>query len=362
MKRALFAVTEGGIRLGLRIKEKLQFDAIYSMEKYCTKYPVTPFYGSLKETMKDAFAAYDEIVMIMSCGIAVRSIAPYLESKLKDPAVVVCDETGKFAVSLLSGHLGGANRLAGAVAEAVRGVAVITTASDRMGLEAVDMLAERINASIDSFEAAKVVTAVLVNGGRVGLLAEAGYGSIESSGTTPVKPEELGKVQLDALIYIGFGRELPVPAGAMPIVRLVPNRLVLGIGCRKNTDGQKILAAVNEFFDTNNLPVSAVCKVATIDIKQNEAGIIELAKELKAELVIVASGRIAEIEHLFEKSDFVKNAVGVGSVCEPAAYIASSQGECLIGKTKFNGITLCIYADSPEASRCEQQNGGQCEG
>ena len=117
--------------------------------------------------LREKIVEYSKLVFICACGIAVRTIAPFVKNKKEDFAVVVCDEDGKFAISLLSGHLGGANELAENVAEILGGQAVITTATDVNGITAIDNYAKENNLEIDSMKMAKEVSAQLLNGEKV---------------------------------------------------------------------------------------------------------------------------------------------------------------------------------------------------
>lgn len=342
MIRAIIAVSSGGLATALKIARELPGD-IFAPEKYCRE-PARPLPCRLKEFMGDIFQNYREIILVMSCGIAVRSIASYLESKVKDPAVVVLDETGHHVISLLSGHLGGANELAAKVADVTGGTAVITTASDNLGLEAVDMLAKKHGLVIEDMEAVKKVTSVLINGGKAAVIKDGWQGPVDDRIVT-VTWEELEQVCPDALIYIGNRRipkklHLEIPAASLRIPKLV-----LGVGCRRGTNPEDLFRAVEELFQYHGLALKGIKAVATIDVKKDEKAIICLAERLGVPLKIVERQDILPIESRFVCSDFVKKSIGVGCACEPAAYLVSGAGTCLIPKTSGLGITLSVFEE-----------------
>lgn len=339
--RAILSVTTGGLKLARKIQESLGGD-LYTLAKYCQDDHAQEIKGSLKSFMEQIFENYREIVMVMSCGIAVRSIAPYLKSKVTDPAVVVLDEKGNFVISLLSGHLGGANELAQSIALITKGQAVITTASDNLGLESVDMIAKRYQLHMDDLEQVKKVTALLVNGKKVVLVNDS-FLDIQVASLNRVKFSEVKEENPDGIIYIGNKDDLNLSCLSIPVAKLCPRSLVLGIGCKKNTAEEKIYAAVEAFFRQHNILLTALKGIATVDLKKDEPGIIALAEKLSLPLDIVERSRIAPIENRFPCSDFVKRTIGVGCVSEPVAYLVSKEGRLVAPKTAYDGITLSLY-------------------
>ncbi|QUH27106.1 cobalt-precorrin 5A hydrolase [Serpentinicella alkaliphila] len=334
MKRAILSITEDGLRLGLKIQEASS-GHLYTLEKYINSGTpnIYPIKGNLKDFMAYVFVEYKEIVMIMSSGIAVRSIAPWLNSKLTDPAVVVCDDSGKYAISLVSGHIGGANKVAEEIGEIIGGQAIITTASDNRNIESVDMLAKRLSLHIDNYENAKLVTACMVNGKSVGYIDE--YGILNNG-----KKSDCSN---SAIIYIGNKAKPTIEVKNKTIVKLTKKCLVIGVGCRKGTEPEKLIAAVESIFNENNLSPVAIKGIATIDLKGKEPAIIQLSNYYNVNLNIISREDIKKVEDRFENSTFVKETIGVGSVCEPAAYISSNYGKRIVPKVKAGGITVSVY-------------------
>lgn len=344
MNKAVIAITQGGIHLASRIKEQVDCN-LYVLKKYCNEEEQIPIDTSLTEFMTTIFKNYREIIMIMSCGIAVRSIAPHLRSKLEDPAVIVVDEKGEYVISLLSGHVGGANQLAEQIAQITAGTPIITTASDRLGIEAVDMLAKRLNFFIEDYQSAKEVTACLVNQKKVGCITELSLSSLLPSNLILTDFKSVKEKALDAVIYIG-NREGLIQNIEIPVVKLRPKNLVLGIGCKKGVEGQKMIAAVQDVLKRNNLSLHSIKAAATIDLKANEQAILELVEVLSVPLTVIDRKEIIEIEDRFNCSPFVKQNVGVGAVSEPSAYLASKCGKCVVSKKTYEGITISVYEES----------------
>ena len=174
MKTAVYCVSKNALKLAEKIKTDKRYDTDLYISKRIAEYTEKQDYviiqGTLKETVKETFNIYDLHVFITAAGIAVRVIDGLPDSKAKDPAVLVADEQGKFIISLLSGHLGGANEECRYLAEMLGSIPVITTASDAGGKIAVDTLSQKLNAGLSDLEGAKKVTALIVNGEKVKLI------------------------------------------------------------------------------------------------------------------------------------------------------------------------------------------------
>src|SRR3990167_2187354 len=159
MMLAIFALTKNGIVLGRRLSQKMGADLFANPKDF-------------KKSVKYAFEKYDGLIFIMATGIVVRTIAPLLKNKAEDPAVVVLDEKGKYVISLLSGHLGGANDLAKRIARLIGAKPVITTATDVNNLPCIEDIAERFNLAIEDFKKSKIVNSAIVNGRPVAFVDE----------------------------------------------------------------------------------------------------------------------------------------------------------------------------------------------
>lgn len=255
----------------------------------------------------DAFASYRGLVFISACGIAVRAVAPHLEGKGSDPAVVVLDERGKHVISLLSGHIGGANVLAKSIARITRGQAIITTATDVAGVTAIDEWAAARDCAIENPSAVKNISAAALEGAAIGVAVT----------------EEL--------------RAAPWPV----TLWLRPRSLVLGAGCKKNTPFEKLLGAFNVFAEESGVSRLSVSAVASIDLKKEETGLIKLAESFGVPFVTFSAEQLKGVPGHFSASGRVEATTGVDNVCERAAVLRSG-GFLLRGKTVYEGITFAL--------------------
>lgn len=320
MKIACLSFTSNGEDIAKNLKEKLEYDVdIYKKSELKV---------NLHENVEKIFKSYDGIVFISSTGIAVRLIAPFIKDKTKDPAVVVVDDLGRFSISLLSGHIGGANFLAEEISAAIGATPVVTTASDGRGIEAVDMFAKRNGLLIESMEDAKNITAMMVEGRKIGFISEIDLG-INYKNIVDKNPE--------GCIIVTSKKDFPCE---IPCCILRPRILNLGVGCRRGKTKGEILELVYKVFDENNLSVKSIKSIGSIDIKADEVGIIETAKELGCEFKTFSREVIEAVEDKFEGSSFVKSRVGVKSVAEPCAYLLG--GKIIIKKTAGNGVTTAV--------------------
>ena len=344
MKTAMVAVTLNGIKLAEHIKSRIDNDCqIFTLEKYCSdNISYEPLKNGLKEAMKNVLSFYENIIMIMACGIAVRAIGPHLESKLKDPAVIVLDEMGRNVISLVSGHIGGANDLAVKIAKIIGGNPIITTASDNQGVISVDMLARKFDLALTDYEKAKRITSDIVNGRRVGLISDIKIKSDIGNGVTITTWEMAGDSEFVSLIYIGNKN---IEEKELPLVKLITKNIVLGIGCRRDTKEADIIDFIKRTFEEYKLSIEAIHLVCTIALKREEKGIISLCQYLDVPLKIIDDESIKVIEDDFECSYFVRKTVGFGCVCEPCGFLGSKSGRQLIPKKSYKGITLSVYEE-----------------
>ena len=306
MKRvSIAAFSTKGAALARRIAAALSAE-VFSPAKFAGE-GVILIPSTLEEWTAEQFAKADAIIFVSACGIAVRSIAPFIKSKTTDPAVVVLDEMGHNVISLLSGHIGGANELTKKIAQITGGNAVVTTATDVHGLVAVDEWAQKNNCAIENIKAAKIVSAAILEGQKIGVAVT----------------DEL--------------RPTPWPV----TLWLRPRDLVLGVGCKKNIEARLLKAAFYDFMKRCGLSYMSVATVASIDIKKNEKAIIALAEELRAPFITYSAAELAKAEGTFTASRRVLEVTGVDNVCERAA-VSGAKGTLLFGKTIYKGITLAI--------------------
>ncbi len=325
MRTTLFAYSKKGVETAKKAAVCIDGEAeLFTVERLAgdgakpIPKPSGKFYG-------EKFAASDALIFVSSCGIAVRSIAPFIKSKITDPAVVVIDETGRFVISLLSGHIGGANAAAKRIADALGATPVITTATDINGRFSVDAWAKTHGLAISDMIAAKAVSAAILEAdipvkSDFSIIGELPSGLICEDGETGV--------------YITYKTDKPFKT----TLRLIPKCVVLGIGCRRGTPKEAIAEAVHHALVENGIDPRAVKCAASIDLKKNEAGLIEYFRKNGLPLSFHTAEELKTVPGEFTASDFVKEITGVDCVCERAALINADK--LIIKKTALAGVTV----------------------
>ena len=360
MKLAYFYVTEQGKHLSERIRAVLGGDC-YGKE-------------NLKEQIAMAMKHYDGIVFVMATGIVVRMIAPYVVHKAKDPAIVVLDQKGNYVISLLSGHLGGANELAKTVAQITNGQAVITTATDVEQVLAFDVFAKEHEMKIENIEQLKYISGALLQKKVVEVVCESEEirerlkEAIEHMGAEHTKKEEKNESYICFVekirgsygvvispyrkkdwIEIQTGEEEPsIEAAERHILYLRPKVVAVGIGCKKDRDRIGVKEALEQLLEEQNLSRLSLKAITTIPRKAKEEAVEFLVTEYEIPLVIKTEEMIQQLdlEQLgIAQSAFVNQTVGVASVSTACAYLTSNQGKILVDKRKFTGFTLSLGID-----------------
>lgn len=373
MKIAIISVTT----LGNNIINKL----CLGLKKEFGSLKVTVFNSkdkdfNFKGSCKTAFESSDAVIFISSTGIAVRGIAPHVVNKKSDPAVVVIDSCGKYAISLLSGHLGGANRLTIIISKILSCEAVITTATDNLEVMAPDMIAMNNSLYIEDMGVAKTIAALLVEGKKVGFIDEEeliscpkkyieikpkqfnvrdfskGY-SASNSGLELLEQDSKGAEEykstseaeleeLSGIVVVTSKESLEIHErfSHLPLLRLIRRNIVLGIGCKKDFPQGEMELVVKTSLKDKNIHEKAVGTIATVSIKKEEPAILNLSESLGVEISTFTPEEIKPIEHKYKTSDFVRKTIGVGAVCEPV--IELCKGRVVHEKESFNGMTLAI--------------------
>lgn len=327
MTGAVFAFTESGKATARRVMAQLAGSIdLYAPARLAGE-DFEAYDGSLPGFVSGLFDR-DALIFVGAAGIALRAVAPHVASKKSDPAVICLDEAARFVIPLLSGHIGGANALARRLAAALDATPVITTATDVNGRFSVDTWATEHGMAITSMALAKRVSAeILVR--DIPLWSDA------------IRPDRLA----DGLVWSDDG-ELGVCASIHDIkpfkdtLLLVPRVLHIGIGCRRGTPAEAIETAIQKVLTENNLRPEAVAGAASIDVKSDEAGLIECCRSRGWPVKFYAAAQLNAVQGSFSKSEFVKNTVGVDNVCERAAVF--SGGEIIVKKTALNGVTVAV--------------------
>ncbi len=317
MKIAILAITTGGQALATRLADKLTDATVLDTgEKFST-------------ALATAWPRHDAFICIMASGIVVRALAPLLADKKTDPCVVVMDEQGSFAISLLSGHLGGGNELARQIAAMSGGQAVITTASDVLGRTALDIWARDHGLQVADKGLFTAAMASLVNKGSLQV-----YTEIELP-SWPVDFIMTGDANQADLI-ISPRSEV---SGHQP--HLHPRNLVAGMGCNRGTRAPAFAKALTELCERENLALAAFRNLASIDLKNDEKGLLEFARQNRYPIVFYSKEQLNRIPGLTPSAAVLK-ATGAQGVAEPAALLSSGGGQLIIGKQKWQDVTIAV--------------------
>ena len=317
MRARILSFTDRGEALGDRLAEKLG-----ATMSRCNR-PL-----SLDQWTREGFAEDQALIYVGAAGIAVRAIAPYLQGKDRDPAVVVVDEGGRYAVPVLSGHLGGANDLARKISSLIGAEAVITTATDGRGVFAVDAWARCQGAWVSEPKKIKKLSAAVLAGETLRVKS-----AWEIQGTPPpgVRVVTEGPADLFLTLRQTGGEGLA----------LVPRILTLGVGCKKGTTAEALETAFFSLCKEQGLYPEAVEAVATIDRKAEEGGLLSLCQRRGLPLLTFSPEELRGTEGEFSASAFVEETVGVDNVCERSA-VRGSGGTLLVPKQAGDGITMAV--------------------
>lgn len=293
--------------------------------------------GLVKET-RAAFRSAGALIFICAAGIAVRAIAPFVRSKDSDPAVVVIDERGAFAISLLSGHLGGANALAHEAASITGALPVVTTATDLWSRPCIEDVAKAFSLRIDDKRGIKSVNSALLDGSEV-VIADT-----DARRRAAIRGAFGGAFR--------YARSVPRGAGAVAVVTsgldappgalvLRPAEIMAGIGCKRGVAKKEIKAALEAAFMKAGLSVKSLAGIATIELKLDEPGLKALARELGVGLQGFEADRLDRVKGV-ARSGFVKGVTGSGSVAEAAALAATGAKRLLLRKEKIGWVTIAL--------------------
>lgn len=343
MNTAYFYLTDEGEKLAHKLAAAHPGD-IYNKENF-------------KENLRAGFSKYDSLVCIMATGIVVRILAPLIVHKTSDPAVVVLDQKGKHAISLLSGHLGGANDLAREMAAISGGEAVITTATDVAGELSFDTFAKKYDMAIENIDQLKHISGALLAGKKVNVFTDKNVEKLypelaeeqkrEMIDISPLS-DNIDNVESDipaVVIDEGFSLSKPTTSPLAPILYLRPRTICAGIGCKRNMEQKPIEEALLQTLKEEGIhPLSLKC-IATIPLKSDEPGIIGTAANLNVPLEIIPTEEIEklDINQLgIATSEFVASQTGVLSVSTSCSYLASGKGTILRDKAKYRGITIAL--------------------
>lgn len=296
MRSRIISFTANGERLGIQVAELLKqmgWDAeVFVKSKYIESGKAHLVTEPLHQWIEPLWKETDAFVFVGAAGIAVRAVSPFVKSKKTDPAVLCMDEKGKFCIPLLSGHLGGANELAEKLSTFTGALPVITTATDLNQCFAVDLFAKKQGLEIRNMKAAKEISAALLSGKKM---------------------------------------------------------ITAGIGCRKDASAKEVKAALVEVCRQNHIPVGCVKQLASIDLKKDEAGIIETARELGIVFHTFSAEELSKVPGEYTASLFVQSVTGVENVCERSAVLGSGYGILIQKKTAVGPVTVALALKEEDA-------------
>lgn len=279
--------------------------------------------------LEKTFNKYDLHIFVAATGAVVRIIEGKFKSKDTDPAVITIDDHANFVISLLSGHLGGANEECKKIANGIGAIPVITTASDVGGKIAVDTLSQKIKAKLNDLDGAKRVTSLIVNGENVSLHLPKNIVNHDENSAGAIIVSNRKNIEIS---------------------KIIPQNIFIGIGCKRGVSKEHIIEKLKYAMDKQNLELSAIKMAASAWIKSDEAGLLEAMKELDIPIKFFEKEEILKLEDLIEeKSEYVKKTIGVYGVSEPCAFLASSGKGAFLGKKiKLDGMTLSIFEEEIE--------------
>ena len=382
----IISFTDKGQRLAEKIADILEGQAV----RCGAEHP-------LSEWTRNSFSKGNALIYVGAAGIAVRAIAPFVRDKAVDPAVIVVDETGKFVIPILSGHLGGANVLASRIADEIGAEAVITTATDRNNVFSVDDWARAQRMRVENVPLIKKISACILSGGTIRVESKfsiagdvpehVSYVKLPRTGRTTGQPaekisadhekispdreeikcispdredispdrklisrdcEEINPGGENALpnVFISVRTDICSPARTL---HLIPRVVYAGIGCRRGTTSDQIANAVYAALGRLDIHPSALAGVSTIDLKKDEKGLLEFCREQEIPLMTFPAEELAAVQGDFSSSEFVSEVTGVGCVCERSAVLASG-GVLILRKMVRDGVTCALAFREPELS------------
>lgn len=350
---AIWALTREGARLGRRMQRLLTGSHLFLGGRAGDTVEKEIQFDRLGDALQVHFQRYSGHVFIMATGIVVRSLAPLLQHKTKDPAVVVVDECGQHAISLLSGHLGGANALARRIGDGIGARPVITTATDLQKVPAIDLIAQDRGLVIETPGSIRHVSMALLEGRSISLHDP--YGYLDSA----LPGERLRGHRIVSGPDDGGGRLSDGPGVWVDDIRvdlppeiliLRPATLFVGVGCNRGTSAAEIRALLDRVLDHHQLAANSIAGLASIDLKADEEGLLELAAALDRPLTFFTRDQLATVTDIPSPSTIVEKHVGVRSVCEAAAILASKKGQLIAPKQTTPNATIAIARQSSTSS------------
>lgn len=336
---AIVAITKKGIEIAKRINNALSESEIYVPEKFRDSDPsIIYFSDSVMNRIGPLFQGYTSLICIFSLGAVIRLIAPHLKDKKNDPAVIVIDDTAKFVISTLSGHLGGANELTLKVSGILNSVPVITTAADVNKTIAIDLLGKKYDWIIDNFENVTKVSAMMVNEEKIGVYQDAGEKNWWNMDQLPKNVETVPLIT--GLLSDEYKGSIIITDKLVSNKSLTdksviyrPKSLYVGIGLHWNTSKETIQQSIIKVLEENKLSIKSIKAITSLDKGKHVVGLDEFCLENNLPLLLFSKTELNEIE-VPNPSDLVGKYEGTSSVSE-ASSLAGSKGILIVPKQKF---------------------------
>ena len=333
MKIAIISVSKKGQELAFDLKDKLDLDS--------TIIKCDLYHKNVKKYFPILFYEYDAIIAIMALGILIRSVAPLVESKVTDPAVINIDDNGQFVISALSGHLGGANELACKVAGLIDATPVITTSTDVNKKLGIDVLAKDLYLSIDNTKEILHFNKAILEGREISL-------TVNPDMNFDYLFDYLNNVTLEINVSIEYSPKVDTDEIHVSFdeheLTLKERKIVVGIGCRRGKECRFIYDGIKKSLNDLKISHSRVNLLASAEIKKDEKGILELSEKLNIPVEFVEIDKLKLFESSdVSKSEFVYSKFGIYGVCEPSALImAGFDSELIYKKTSYEGVTIAV--------------------
>jgi cobalt-precorrin 5A hydrolase len=356
---AIVAITKHGVELARKLDQSFQNADLYYMSKFEkgdeTDRGIQMFEGSVRLLLPSLFQSYKGIILIISLGAVVRMIAPILKDKKTDPGVVVIDDKGEHVISVLSGHLGGANELTKEVAEMLGARPVITTASDVQKTIPVDLFGKRFGWVWDSAVKLTPVSASVVNEEHVAIIQESGEKDWwdydrplpENIKCYPSINSALQERPQAALVITHRNLTDEEQEILRNGVLYRPKVIVLGIGCNRSTASVEIESVIKETLGELNLSIKSVKAICTIDLKKDEEGLLEVVNKYGFEFHHYTPEELNTVS-MEQPSETVYKFTGAYGVSEPAARLYANVEKLALVKKKSGNVTISVAVISDE--------------
>ena len=342
---AVLAITKNGVEMGLSLKKLFPDWQIFAPSKFSDNNEMINWYDdSTSIKIVDLFQSNDGLICLFSLGAVIRLIAPYIKDKKTDPAVIVIDDKAQFVISVLSGHLGGANELSNEISEKIGATPVITTAADVNKTIPVDLVGKEFGWKIDDDTTVTKVSAFMVNKEKIGVFQDAG----EKDWWKKELPNNVSKYEnfeglknSDSKGFLIISDQIFKDKILENTVVYRPQTLVVGVGLHWDTSKDTIKNGLKSSLEKFHLSSKSLARFVSIKKEKDVEGLIELGKEMKIPIEYIDREELATITTP-NPSKTVQAFEGTSSVSEAAA-LKSSGGKLIVEKQKFPpNLTIAI--------------------